>query len=170
MGMGLDSMKERVRLSGGSFRIQSGKGNRDRVIPMTDQLVIALKDYLIVRESASTDHLLVYKGVAVKPHLIPDRLKRYGLKAEIQPLTPHRLRHTLATLLINQGMPITSLQKFLGHQDINKTLIYARVFDETVRDQFATAMAQFESIAVSDWPIKVSEPSISVPTAIGHSV
>jgi site-specific recombinase XerD len=156
--------------SGRRLRIQSGKGNRDRVIPMTEQLVTALKDYLTVRESTSTDHLLVYKGAAVKPHLIPDRLKRYGLKAEIQPLTPHRLRHTLATLLINQGMPITSLQKFLGHQDINKTLIYARVFDETVRDQFATAMAQFESIAVPDWPIKVSEPSISIPTTIGHSV
>lgn len=156
--------------SGRRLRIQSGKGNRDRVIPMTDQLVTVLQDYLTVRESTPTNHLLVYKGAAVKPHLIPDRLKRYGHKAQIQPLTPHRLRHTLATLLINQGMPITSLQKFLGHQDINKTLIYARVFDETVRDQFATAMAQFESIAASDWPIKVSEPSISVPTAIGYSV
>ena len=132
---------------------------------MTDHLVTVLKDYLAVRESASTNHLLIYKGAAVKPDLIPDRLKRYGHKAHIQPLTPHRLRHTLATLLINQGMPITSLQKFLGHQDINKTLIYARVFDETVHDQFATAMAQFEAIAVTDWPVQISESSISVFTA-----
>jgi hypothetical protein len=70
-------------------------------------------------------------------------------------MTPHRLRHTLATFLINQGMPITSLQKFLGHQDINKTLIYARVYDETVREQFASAMADIEGIAVADWPINI---------------
>ena len=65
-------------------------------------------------------------------------------------MTPHRLRHTIATFLINQGMPITSLQKFLGHQDINKTLIYARVYDETVRNQFASAMAHIEGIAIAD--------------------
>jgi site-specific recombinase XerD len=152
--------------SGRRLRIQSGKGDRDRVIPMTDQLVAVLQDYLAVREPAATDHLLIYKGVPAKPHLVPGRLRRFGKLAQIEPLTPHRLRHTLATLLINQGMPITSLQKFLGHQDINKTLIYARVFDDTVRDQFATAMAQFEAIAVPDWPVRISEPtqSVSIPT------
>lgn len=59
-------------------------------------------------------------------------------------------------------MPITSLQKFLGHQDINKTLIYARVYDETVRAQFATAMAQVEHIAIPTWPIQIAEPQESV--------
>jgi len=67
-------------------------------------------------------------------------------------MTPHRLRHTLATLLINQGMPIVSLQKFLGHQDINKTLIYARVHDETVKTQFASAMDTIETVLIPDWP------------------
>ena len=144
-------------LSGQRLRVQSGKGNRDRVIPLTDHLVVCLQAYLVVREPAPTDHLLVYRTAAVKPHLVPDRLRRYGLKADIQALSPHRLRHTLATLLINQGMPIVSLQKLLGHQDINKTLIYARVHDETLLDQFATAMGQIESIPVDDWPIRQTE-------------
>jgi integrase/recombinase XerD len=142
--------------SGQRLRIRSGKGDRDRVIPMTQQLVTLLQDYLMVRESALTDHLLVYKGAAVKTHLIPDRLRRFGHKAQIDPMTPHRLRHTLATFLINQGMSIVSLQKLLGHQDINKTLIYARVHDETMRAQFASAMAQIESIPVPDWPIQLT--------------
>jgi len=47
---------------------------------------------------------------------------------------------------------LCNLQKFLGRQDINTTLIYAWVFDETVRQQFAAAMAQVEGIAVLDWP------------------
>jgi integrase len=72
-------------------------------------------------------------------------------------MTPHRLRHTLATMLINQGMPIVSLQKFLGHQDINKTMIYARVHDETVKEQFATAMNQIERIPVANWPSQLIE-------------
>ena len=46
-------------------------------------------------------------------------------------------------------MPIVSLQKFLGHQDINDTLIYAKVHNATVRRQFATAMKQIEVLAVT---------------------
>ena len=61
-------------------------------------------------------------------------------------------------------MPITSLQKFLGHQDINKTLIYARVYDETVRSQFAAAMTHIEAIAISDWPISISDPFQPIST------
>ena len=149
-------------LNGRRLRVRSGKGDRDRVIPMTDQLVAVLQAYLTVREPASTDHVLIYNGAPVKDHLIPERLQRFGQLAQIKPLTPHRLRHTLATFLINQRMPITSLQKFLGHQDINKTLIYARVYDETVRNQFAAAMAQIEAIAVADWPTPISNPIQSV--------
>jgi site-specific recombinase XerD len=146
-----------VDLRARRLRIHSGKGDRDRVLPMTPQLATALQDYLAVRELSTTDHLLIYKGAALATSLIPDRLERFGLKAQIEPMSPHRLRHTLATFLINQGMPITSLQKFLGHQDINKTLIYARVYDETVRTQFAAAMAQVEHIAVPTWPIPITE-------------
>ena len=152
-------------LNGKRLRVQSGKGNRDRVIPMTPQLVMVLQDYLIIREQAPTDHLLIYNGLPVKSHLIPYRLRSWGRQIGIEPLSPHRLRHTLATFLINQEMPITSLQRFLGHQDINKTLIYARVYDETVRAQFASAMAKIESIVVVDWP--VHRTPIAIPVNIG---
>jgi integrase/recombinase XerD len=143
--------------SHGRLRIRSGKGDRDRVIPMTPKLVTLLQDYLAVRESAPTDHLLLYQRHPVNPKLVARRLRKFGQQADIEALSPHRLRHTLATLLINGGMRITSLQKFLGHQNINQTLIYARVHDETVREQFATAMAQIETILVSNWPTSVDE-------------
>ncbi len=129
------------------LRIRSGKGNRDRVIPMTGQLKQVLLDYLVVREPSATDHLLLYKGKAVRAYIVYLRLKEYGRLAGIPDMSPHRLRHTLATLLINQGMPIVSLQKFLGHRDINDTLIYAKVHNTTVRRQFAVAMKQIEAIA-----------------------
>jgi site-specific recombinase XerD len=145
-------------LAGRRLRVQSGKGDRDRVIPLTEQLVAVLQAYVAVREVAPTDHLLIYRGLPLKDQLIADRLERLGPLAQISPLTPHRLRHTLATFLINYGMPITSLQKFLGHQDINKTLVYARVHDETLRHQFVTAMAQIEAVAVTDWPAQIVDP------------
>lgn len=110
-----------------------------------------------LREWEPFHHLLVYKKASVKGHLIPDRLERWGLAAGIQPMTPHRLRHTLTTMLINQGMPIVSLQKFLGHQDINKTMIYARVYDNTVKEQFSRAMSQIERIAIINWPHQMIE-------------
>lgn len=139
-------------LAGRRLRVQAGKGDRDRVLPMTDRLVTVLATYLAVRQPATTDHLLIHRGAPVGRFLITRRLKRWGQLADITDLYPHRLRHTLATLLINQGMPIISLQKFLGHQNINKTLIYARVYDETVRQQFAAAMAHIEAIPVANWP------------------
>jgi integrase/recombinase XerD len=151
-------------LNGRRLRVQGGKGDRDRVIPMTEHLVAVLQAYLAVREPAPTDHLLIYRGAPLKHQLIADRLERFGPLAQIAPLTPHRLRHTLATFLINYGMPITSLQKFLGHQDINKTLIYARVHDETIRRQFATAMAQIEAVAVADWPVQIVDSIQSIST------
>jgi integrase/recombinase XerD len=153
-------------LRGKRLRIRGGKGNQDRVVPMTDTLVTVLHTYLAGREPAPTDHLLIYRGAALNYTLIADRLRRFGQQAGIQPMSAHRLRHTLATILVNHGMPITSLQKFLGHRDINMTLIYARVFDETVRQQFTDAMAQIESITVADWPFQVStsDEALSMPT------
>jgi len=145
-------------LEGQRLAIRAGKGNRDRIIPLTPRLVRLLALYLQERETADTDHLLIHKGRPVGRFLIAHRLKTYGELAHINGLSPHRLRHTLATLLVNQGMPITSLQKLLGHQDINKTLIYARVHDETVRQQFVAAMNNIEALPVPDWPQDVQHP------------
>jgi site-specific recombinase XerD len=151
-------------LSGQRLRVQAGKGDRDRILPMTQRLTDVLVQYLVVREPAATTHVLIKRGAAVGRSLIVERLRQFGQQAHIEPLYPHRLRHTLATLLVNQGMPITSLQKFLGHKDINKTLIYARVYDHTVRQQFAAAMADIEGIAIADWPTQTEHlnPSLVI--------
>ena len=142
-------------LAGGRLRVRSGKGNRDRSIPMTSQLATILQAYLAVREPASNNHLLIDRKLPLDRNIVVRKLRMWGHQAGIVPLTPHRLRHTLATLLINQGMPVTSLQKLLGHQHISNTMIYARVHDETVKQQFSAAMSQIERIPALDWPIQV---------------
>ena len=153
-------------LNGQRLRVQAGKGDRDRVLPMTNRLVTVLTNYVTLRESTTTDHLLIQRGVPVGRFLIAYRLNQFGQKANIVGLSPHRLRHTLATLLVNQGMPIVSLQKFLGHQNINNTLIYARVYDETVRQQFAAAMVHIETIPVADWPQQLEQLNPALAGAV----
>jgi site-specific recombinase XerD len=149
-------------LTGPWLRVRAGKGNRDRVLPLSNQVVTAIKLYLPLREPAQTDHLLIHRHAPVKRHVVPYRLRDWGRQVDIVPMSPHRLRHTLATFLINQGMPLVSLQKFLGHQDINKTLIYARVHDETVRQQFMAAMTHIEGLAIADWPIQLAQFNLSI--------
>ncbi len=144
-------------LIGRRLRVNFGKGNRDRVIPITSQLAIILQDYLAVRVPIPSNHLLVDRKMPLDRNIVVRKLRKWGHQARIIPLTPHRLRHTLATLLINQGMPITSLQKLLGHRHISNTMIYARVHDETVKQQFSAAMSQIELIPVLDWPFQVVE-------------
>ncbi len=90
---------------------------------------------------------------------IQRRLARYAVQGGVQ-ATAHRLRHTLATRLINQGMPVHSLRKLLGHQYLNTTQVYARIYDETLHEQFRTAVSHLEAITVDDWPdVDVGEPA-----------
>ena len=74
-------------------------------------------------------------------------------------MTPHRLRHTLATRLLNSGMDITRIQKLLGHEQVNTTMIYARVQDQTVETDYRQAMQQIEQqqMPLSNTPIPVHD-------------
>jgi hypothetical protein len=57
---------------------------------------------------------------------------------------PHRLRHTAATQLLNAGCRVTSIQRFLGHKELSTTMVYARVHDQTVADDYYAAMREVE--------------------------
>ena len=70
------------------------------------------------------------------------------------------LRNTLPTRLINEGVPIHSLRRLLGHQRLDTTQIYAHIYDETLYQQFRGAMSRSEAIEVEDWPgVETSEPT-----------
>ena len=59
-------------------------------------------------------------------------------------VVPHQLRHTCATQLLNAGCRITSIQRYLGHKDLNTTMIYAHAHDETVAKDYFSAMRRIE--------------------------
>lgn len=75
--------------------------------------------------------------------LVRDRVQAAGERVGVK-LSPHRLRHTFATQLLNAGCRVTSIQKLLGHRRLNSTMIYARVHDRTVAEDYYAAMAEIE--------------------------
>lgn len=140
--------------------VPGGKNGHERVIYLTPTLIAALAGYLTLRPPTDDDHLwITATGNRLARHQVKYRLQRWAVKCDVH-VTPHRLRHTFATRLVNQGLPLTSVAKLLGHQSLNMTQHYARLYEHTVRDQFTTAMEQIEGIAAINWPqpITILEP------------
>jgi integrase/recombinase XerD len=132
-----------VDLAGERLVIREGKGKRDRVVPLSEATITTLCAYLTVRGTAQTNHLFIFRQRQIKPGLVRDRLRRYGETAQVE-VSPHRLRHTLATRLVNAGMDIVSIQRLLGHEKLTTTMVYARVHDVTVERDFRQAIACLE--------------------------
>lgn len=112
-----------------------GKGNKERIVYFDSRTKVHLNDYLESRDD-NNDALFV---VSTEPHerLTPAGVeyivKMIGNKAGVKKCHPHRFRRTLATRLINRGMPIEQVQKLLGHTKIDTTLIYAQVDQSNVK-------------------------------------
>ena len=70
-------------------------------------------------------------------------MRTYGKRCGVS-ITPHQLRHSCATLLLNAGAPILTVQTILGHQRVDTTLGYARLYDGTIAADYYRAMLQVE--------------------------
>ena len=123
--------------------IRQGKGRKDRAVYLTDKAVVALQSYLTVRGDGPTDHVFLYRHRPVNKDFIRGRIKAAGERTGVK-VTPHQLRHTYATQLVNAGCKITTIQALLGHKHLNTTLTYARVHDQTVAEDYFTAMSVVE--------------------------
>lgn len=103
--------------------IVHGKGNKERVVPYTD----SVRDYLNTLSQMTANDALFAQ--------VDERTLRYDIY-KLLGITPHALRHTYATHLLNAGMPITSVQALLGHNDVKTTQRYARVANGTIRNEY----------------------------------
>jgi site-specific recombinase XerD len=134
---------EDLDLPGRRLSVRNGKGMKDRTVYLTDTTVHALRAYLAVRGAGPTDHVFLYRNEALKKDLARTRIKDAGVRVGVK-VSPHRLRHTTATQLLNAGCPVTSIQKFLGHKKLNTTMVYARAYDQTVEADYFAAMSRVE--------------------------
>lgn len=122
-----------------------GKGNKERTIYLNDMCLKAINDYLPIRNKKvaeikpeDKDALFISRKLSrINQRTIEMMVKKYALKAglDYNKLTPHKLRHTAATLMYKYGnVDIRSLQQILGHESVSTTQIYTHVDDENLRE------------------------------------
>ena len=114
-----------------------GKGNKERLIPICDvEVHSALVAYLSLQEglrSADSFFFTNRFGRRLSEQSIRMALKRHARAANLETMTPHVFRHTVATMLLEQGVDLRFIQAFLGHSSIVTTTIYAHVNDKSQR-------------------------------------
>ncbi len=125
--------------------IVCGKGSRERVVYLSSQAEIALRSYLALRPDSLSDFVfLAYHRDGLSTTAIHKRLMYYRKHAEVT-LTAHRLRHSFANDLLNADVPVTSIQKLLGHRWLETTQIYVQANDRQVAADFFAACQKLES-------------------------
>jgi integrase/recombinase XerD len=134
------------------FLITRGKGNKDRIVPLTPAALNALTEYLKVRAKFLTkgkDSDWLFPSSGRQGHLTRQRfgqlLKELSLKVGLNPvhLSPHTVRHAFATHLLRHGADLMVIQKLLGHSDISTTQIYTHV----ARDELTELVEAFHPLA-----------------------
>lgn len=132
---------EDVSPDGSSLRIQ-GKGLRDRFVYVTDPYLRDELKRLLgrTRESAFRALFRNRRGTPLRPPSVRSYLHQCARNVDLQRrVTPHMLRHTAATLLVEQGVDIRFIQRLLGHSSIATTEIYTHVADIALRERLEKA-------------------------------
>jgi len=132
---------EHIQLEAGYLRCL-GKGNRERVVPIGKRCRAVLKNYLRIREGLNPkgNHLFISRrGTKLTRQrcwkIIKDLARKAGIRSEI---SPHSLRHSFATHLLEGGADLRSVQEMLGHADIATTQIYTHVSAQRLKEVHRT--------------------------------
>jgi integrase/recombinase XerC len=121
-----------------SVRIR-GKGRKERLLPIGKHALKAIKHYWSTLEQAPSGNAPVFLSQTLtsgplKPRILQQRLKQHLIAAGLDPhLTPHKLRHSYATHLLDAGADLRSVQELLGHQHLATTQVYTHVTTERLK-------------------------------------
>jgi integrase/recombinase XerD len=131
-----------VNTASGSVRC-FGKGGKERIIPMYDQAVLSLRAYLetgrlaFLRDATDRALFLNARGTRLTRQglwlIIKDYVAESGIEADV---TPHTLRHSFATHLLDGGAGLREVQQLLGHSNVSTTQIYTHVSSTRLREAY----------------------------------
>ena len=130
---------EDVNLIMGFVRV-FGKGNKERIVPLGETIIDILETYIetvrpqLLKKTVTDNLFLNLHGKPLSRQAIWKMIKQNGVKAEIfKTLTPHTLRHSFATHLLENGADLRAVQEMLGHADISTTQLYTHVSKSQIR-------------------------------------
>ena len=133
---------DRINLQQG-YVMPMGKGSKERVVPMGKQAIDALSKYLnesrpeLAGKRICERLFLSRRGSGISRQRLWEIIKKYARQAGIKiNVTPHMLRHSFATHLIERGADLRIVQTMLGHADVSTTQIYTHVSRRHVQDLY----------------------------------
>jgi site-specific recombinase XerD len=136
------------------LRIPLGKLRNDRYVPLHPDLVELLAEWTALNSEHIRRHrrlIADHRGITQR-HLVRRIVKRVGRRAGVQ-VHPHQLRHTLATQAINRGMRLEAIAALLGHRSMEMTLIYARIANRVVADEYQAVSAKIDALYGQETPL-----------------
>ena len=140
-----------------SALVIGGKGEKDRTVLFTRSTVVAIEAWKPMRETRlklckrSEDQRSLFlssRGNRMNPRSVQKIIDRLADEADIprSRISPHTLRHTFATGLLERGADLVTIQRLLGHASIATTRVYLEIGDQTLREIYHRAQKQIPSI------------------------
>jgi integrase len=145
------------------LRIPVGKLHNDRYIPLHPQLVEMLAEWDQTPGAHASGRLLsIENGQPLSRYIVARMLNRITKKAGLPHVHPHQLRHTVATQAINRGMSLEAIAALLGHRSMDMTMVYARIADRTVADEYFAVTEKVEALyGQADLPADAEGPNMA---------
>lgn len=127
-----------------------GKGNKERIIPVTDDLLSSVRKYIQVRNQSfdlkTQNFLLTEKGKVMYPKLVYNIVNKILVQiATNTKKSPHILRHTFATHMANNGAELNTIKELLGHSSLAATQIYTHNSIQKLKDVYTRSHPKAES-------------------------
>lgn len=124
----------------------TGKRRKQRIVPIADELIEAIKQYVDLRDKETPEvdgsdaFFLSDKGKKLTEAAVYNTVKtKLALVTTMKKKSPHVLRHSFATAMLNHDAKLGSVQKLLGHESLNTTQIYTHVTFEELKKSYAKA-------------------------------
>ena len=140
----------------GVIHVRRGKGRKERLVPLGSHALVSLKHYVAMlrddprageHPKAGEAPLFINKhGGRLSTRSVRRKVSKYLAKAGLDPaISPHTLRHSFATHLLDNGADLRSVQELLGHQSLSTTQVYTHLTTQRMRDAYDEAHPRAEA-------------------------